>query len=302
MNFRELSYVVAIAKHQSVGGAAKALGVSQPTLSKFIQHIENEIGQPLFKKLGNKFLLTPAGDIFERKAKVLLSIKHELDFELEDLLDETVGVLKIAFPIMRGTYMLPCTLPVFAKQFPKVQLLVQEANSARLEDMVLNGDIDIAFFTLPIRSTDITHSIINEEEIVLVMAANHPLAKQGISRSDCKYPWMDLAKLSDERFLVQRPDQRTRQITNRLFREAEIEPNIILEARNIHATVQLASEGYGVTFVGETHLKHVQNGKQLACFSIGNPCTTTSFVAAYRSGVHLPKYAKEYIRIVKEFT
>lgn len=302
MDFRELQYILAIAKTQSVTKAAGELFVSQPTLSKFVQNLERELGQPLFKRLGNKFLLTYAGERYVEKARKILLLKKELDQELSDIIRENIGELKIAFPIMRGTYMLPCTLPIFRQQFPLVKVNVHEANSSVLEDMLLRGDIDLAFFNLPVKSPDIDYEVIKHEEVVLIMSPEHPLAGRGIPKSGCKYPWIDLKGLRDEGFILQRTDQRTRQIADKLFKEAGYEPNILLSVRNILASVELATSGYGLTFVSETHLRHIKLNVAPVRFSVGNPSTTASFVAAFRKGVYLSQYTKEYIQTVREFT
>jgi DNA-binding transcriptional LysR family regulator len=267
-----------------------------------VQNLENILGQPLFRRLGNKFLLTYAGERYVERATAMLNMKKDLDQELEDILKKDVGVLKIAFPIMRGTYMLPCTLPVFREEFPHVKISITEANSDSLEDMILNGDIDIAFFTLPIRHSIITYDVIKEEEVVMVMGAAHPLAGEGIAKEGCKYPWFDLAALQDETFIIQRTDQHTRYITDQLLHDENITPKNTLEIRNILASVELAASGYGITFVSETHLRHIRPKEEPAYFSIGNPKIITSFVAAYRQGIYLPRYAQRYIKIVKDFT
>jgi DNA-binding transcriptional LysR family regulator len=302
MDFRELQYIVSIAKQQNITRASEEVFVSQPTLSKFVQNLENRLGQPLFRRLGNKFLLTHAGERYLEKAKAMLNMKKELDQELADILKKDIGELKIAFPIMRGTYMLPCTLPVFRKEFPRIRVSVKEANSAVLEGMILDGEIDLAFFTLPIRHPDISYDIIKEEEVVLVMNAAHRLAGTGVKRADCKYPWIDMKKLEAETFIMQCLDQRTRQVADQIFRDVTMIPKISLEIRNILASVELAAGGYGITFVTETHLRHIPLKETPACFSVGSPKTMTSFVAAYRRGIYLPHYAQRYIRIVQDFT
>jgi DNA-binding transcriptional LysR family regulator len=302
MDFRELQYIVSIAKQQNITRASEEVFVSQPTLSKFVQNLEKKLGQPLFRRVGNKFLLTYAGERYLERAKAMLHMKKELDQELADILKKDIGELKIAFPIMRGTYMLPCTLPVFRKEFPRIRVSVREANSAVLEGMILDGEIDIAFFTLPIRHPDISYDIIKEEEVVLIMNAAHRLAGTGVKRPGCKYPWLDVKKLPDETFIMQCLDQRTRQVADQIFHDAAVTPKISLEIRNILASVELAADGYGITLVTETHLRHIPLKEKPACFSVGSPKTMTSFVAAYRRGIYLPHYAQRYIRIVKDFT
>ena len=75
MDFRDLSYVLAIAKTQNITKAADSLYVTQPTLTKFLQNLEKEMGQKLFRKLGNRFVLTYAGERYVAKATEILNLK-----------------------------------------------------------------------------------------------------------------------------------------------------------------------------------------------------------------------------------
>jgi DNA-binding transcriptional LysR family regulator len=300
MDFRELAYIVSIAKHQGVGKAAEELYVSQPTLSKFVQNLESSLGQPLFRRLGNKFLLTYAGKRYVETAQAMLAMKKEMDQELSDIIRESVGEFKIAVPIMRGIYILPRALPLFRERFPRVRVTVFEANSAELEHNILTGEIDLALVTVGDKHSDIVYEIINDEEIVLVMSPDHPLAGQGVIKPGCRYPWMDLHKLENEQFILQWTDQRTRQVSDKILHEAGIKPNIMLTVRNIFVSVQLAAAGYGMAFVGESPLRYIQTSVKPACFSVGKPKTTFSFAAAYRRGIYLPTYIRDFITIVKE--
>ena len=288
MDFKDLSYVLAIAKYQNITKAAESLYITQPTLTKFLQGLERDLGQKLFKRLGNRYVLTYAGERYTAKAGEILNLKKELDLEMGDIIRNNAGSLKIAFPTMRGTYMLPCTLPIFNSLYPNVKLDILEAHSSQLEGMLQNGDADLAFFNLPVKSPNIDYEIISHEEVVLVLSATHPLAHAGIRRENCRYPWMDLNQMKNEPLIMQIPGQRTRQTVDTLFKNYDFEPNIKLQTSNISAEVELAARGYGACFVTETHLKHLSPGKKLACFSVGNPCTTVDFVAAYRKGSYLP--------------
>ena len=302
MNFRELTYVIAIAKYQSVTLAAQKLYVSQPTLSKFVQRLEKELGQPLFRRLGNKFLLTYAGERYVEKASFILLQKKQLDQELSDIKKENIGDLRVAFPVSRSTYILPCTLPAFHKQFPLVNVKVHEADSSTLENFILSGEIDLAFFNLPIICTDIDYEIISREELVLIMSPDHPLASKGIYLNGCKYPWMDIKLLKNERFILQTPNQRARQIADKVFKESAIDPNIVLCTQSIIASVELAISGYGICFATELQLNHIKTDVQPVRFSIGYPSAVTSFVAAFRKGIYLPYHTRAFIEIVRSFT
>ena len=302
MDFKELNYIIAIDKYQNITKAADSLYITQPTLTKFLQQQERILGQKLFKKLGNRFVPTYAGERYVARAKEMLNIKKELDQEMGDIARNQEGALKIAFPSMRGTYMLPCTLPIFHSLYPNVKLDIMEAHSSLLEGMILNGDTDLAFFNLPVKSQDIDWEIISHEEVLLVMCADHPLAQAGVTRPGCKYPWMDITRMEKEAFILQTPGQRTRQTVDMLLKSCGFTPYIKLQTGNIRASVELASKGYGACFVTETHLKHIGLESKLVYFSVGNPCTTVDFVAAFRRGSYIPYHAQEYIKIVRDFT
>ncbi len=308
MDFRELKYVLEVAKQQNITKAAEALYVGQPTVTKAIQNLEEDLGQKLFRKIGNKFVLTYAGEVYVKKAEQILLLKSELDQELTDIVKSNVGVLKVAFPIMRGSYMLPCTIPAFADLYPNVRLDLTEAESNKLEDMLLRGETDIAFFNLPIHSQNLDYELISHEELLLILPYDHPLKDKGIKREGCKYPWISLDLMKDEPFILYTQAQRTRQIADKLFKQYHIVPNIYLQTRNIEASLKLASQGYGACFCSETHLRHVFFEKSPLCFSIGEdstsgkPGVTVDFVAAFRKNSYLPYHAKEYIKIVKRFT
>lgn len=301
MDFRDLSYVLAIAKYQNITKAANALYITQPTLSKFLQSLEDQLGQKLFRKLGHRFILTYAGERYVAKAKEILELKKQLDQEMNDIIKNNNGALKIAFPAMRGTYMLPCTLPIFNQMYPNIKLDVLEECSSKLEEMLLNGETDLAFFNLPVKSTNIDYEVIKHEEILVIMSVNHPLAHSGITLDNCKFPWMDLHLLKDEPFIMQVPGQRTRDTVDQLCKKMDFTPVIKLETCNIPAAVQLAAKGYGCFFITETHLSHINQTEPIVCFSVGDPCTMVDFVAGFRKNSYLPYHAREYITVVRNF-
>ena len=302
MDFRELSYVVAIAKHQNITKAADSLYITQPTLTKFLQGLEKSLEQKLFRRIGNRYALTFAGERYVARAVEILNLKKELDDEMNDIVRSSSGALRIACPAMRSTYMLPCTLPVFSKRWPNVKINLIEASSYLLEDMLVSGEADLAFFNGPVKSPLVDCEVITHEEIVLVFSAGHPLTALGVSREDCKFPWIDLTLLKDAEFIFQTETQRTWQTVGPLVRALPYVPKVRLRTSNIQAAVELAAAGYGAYFVTESHLRHMKCREQLACFSVGRPSTSVDFVAAFRKGGYMSHYAREYIKVVRDFT
>ena len=112
MDFRELTYVLAIAKHGNITKAAESLYVGQPTLSKFLMSMEDELGLKLFRRVGNRYFPTHAGERYMEKASQILALKADLDAEMADIIKREVGEISVAFASRRCTYMLPaCCQP-----------------------------------------------------------------------------------------------------------------------------------------------------------------------------------------------
>jgi len=300
MDFRELQYILAIARHLNITRAAEELYVSQPTLSKFIQKLETEIGQPLFKRIGNRFALTYAGEVYVEKAKHILELKKSLDSELADIIQNDRGELNVAFPTMRGTYMLPDTLPIFRERFPHVKVNVFESNSTTIDDLLLQGDVDIAFYNLTRVHPSLEYEVIRREEIVLVASGSNPVCQFAQDHTDCRYPWLPLDAIADQLCILTSRRQRTRQIVEHLLDENNIELRQVMEISNILAGIQLAARGYGVTFTSECHLRHMQLPEGTRIFSVGNPNVSFDFVAASRKGLYLSSYAQSFISIVTQ--
>ncbi|MGL4790608.1 MAG: LysR substrate-binding domain-containing protein, partial [Anaerotignaceae bacterium] len=271
-----------------------------PTLSKFLISIENNLGQRLFRKMGNKYILTYAGERYVEKANEILQIKNNLDIELADIMKNDIGVLNVAFPHMRCTYMLSKTLPEFQKMHPKVKVNVLEGNSGENDKRILDGQAEISFSTKP---TDINplieYETLCKEEMLICTCKNHPLKHFSQPNPASKYPKLDAALLKNELVLRPMPDQRTRQITDDYFHEHNLSFPNVMYTSSLPAIMELVAVGYGVSFIFETHLRHRVATEPIDCYSFGNPKTLSDFVVAYRKGSYLPSYARDFIEVAR---
>ena len=285
MDFRELSYVLAIAKYQNITKAAEALYVGQPTLSKFLISLENDLGLKLFRRSGNKYLLTYAGERYTRQAAEIMRLKNDLDVELADILKRDVGTLNVAFANMRCTYMLPCTLPAFEKLHPNVRVNVFEGNSDENDRRVLDGQVELAFYTRPAQlNPQLEYENLGEEELLIITRRDHPVGRSAVRLDGCRYPHLDARALEGERVLLAKPEQRTRQIMDSFLRENGIRFENVLYTGNLPAIMELVAQGYGVSFMFDTHLRHRLGTMPIDCYSFGEPHMVTDFVAATRRG------------------
>ena len=117
----------------------------------------------------------------------------------------------------------------------------------------------------------------------------------------CGCTWLDLGWVKERPFILQKKDQRTRQITDRLFHDYAFTPNVILEIQNIDVSRALTAAGYGCSFTRDIHAVELQAYQPAPqCFSVGRQRTLTQYAAAYRKGAYLPDYARDFIELVRK--
>ena len=143
-NVRDFEYIAEIARYGSISRAAEALYLSQPTLTKFLQRVEREAGQPLFHRVGKRFILTPAGEVYVARAKSILQLEHQLEQELADLAAMRSGSIRLGTTAGRSSYIARQVAPLFRQEFPGVRLLLHISHTERLMKMMQNNELDMA--------------------------------------------------------------------------------------------------------------------------------------------------------------
>ena len=303
MDIRTIRYVLAIARYQNLTRAADALHVGQPTLSKFLASLEDELGVRLFRRVGHRYLLTQAGERYTEKASRILFLAEDLNAEMADIREKDIGRLSVAFAHMRCSYILADTLPVFQKRYPHVRVQVFEGNSNENDRRLISGEIEAAFYSKP-RETNpmLSYQTLAEEELLICTAADHPVCRLAEPAASGRYPVLDLADLKNERILMMQPYQRTRQIVDQLLDRHGIHYSNVFHITNIPAIIGLVASGYGVSFVFDSHLRHRPPGLPISCCSIRQGPVTAEFVAATRKNSYLSRYLTDFIDIVKEMS
>lgn len=301
MDFRELNYILAIAKYQNITKAAQSLYIGQPTLSKFLSALEHDLGQPLFRKLGNRYVLTYAGECYVEKAGEILRLKSDLDAQLADIIKQDVGVLNVAIPSICGTFLLPGTLPAFREQYPNVRVNILEGSTEESEALLLDGQTDIAFCLRPSSlNALIAYESLSTEEMLICTSRGHALGRFAHEDPLSHYPKLDPSFLKDETVLLLSNDRRTEQLAELEYRKYGLKFAHTIHTGSLSAILDLVAQGYGVAFLSEAQLRNYPMEHPIDCFSFDNCATGTEFFAAYRKGSYLSRYARDFVGIVRQ--
>jgi DNA-binding transcriptional LysR family regulator len=299
MDFRELQYILKIAEEKSFSKAAQKLFVAQPSLSQYIQKLEQQLGVKLFDRTTIPLQLTYAGELYVETAKHILDLKEQLSKQIEDIADLKKGRLIIGLSTIRSTYLMPKILPVFYENFPGIEVILVEDMSSELEKKALKGTIDIALMTLPIEETLFNYEYIFTEEILVAIPPQHPLRGKIIDDKLGKHPKINLSELCDEPFILLKQDQKLHHAAINLCKKAGFKPRIILESESIEAANALVTAGMGVTFIPDSlNLLRLASPNPIYA-SIKDMTPTREVVVAYRKDRYLSKPSQEFINIMK---
>ena len=190
MELKQLRYFLKVAELRNYTRAAKQLKISQPALSRSIQKLEEQLGQPVFERKARSIGLTDAGTLLQSRAQQILSILKDTRAQITD--DGRSGRIRLGAIPTIAPYYLPEILQTFSKAFPEATVIVHENTTDNLIKSCEQGETDLAILALPVNAKHLKHEKLFEEELLLVLPTKHPLvAKKTIRLKDVEpYPFV----------------------------------------------------------------------------------------------------------------
>ena len=187
---QQLRIIKAIASEKSFTRAAEILFISQPSLSKQVKILENQLGILLVNREGNKISLTEAGKIFLQYSERVLALCEESCRALNDLKNGDRGNLIVGASQTIGTYLMPRILALFAQDYPQINLAVHVDSTRIIAKNVVDREIDIAVVGGDIPEglkKSLTIESFVEDELILIIPKSHPFSiknKKYINKDD----------------------------------------------------------------------------------------------------------------------
>ncbi|MRW88986.1 LysR family transcriptional regulator [Duganella sp. FT80W] len=142
MDIRALRYFVAVVDQQSFSRAAERLHVTQPTVSKMIQQLEQTLDLTLLERVGKRFTLTDAGNVVLQRGRALLAMHEEMAVELQDLQQLQRGDLRIGVTQQAHGSLAPL-LAAYHKRYPQIELKLFEGGSHGIEEDLRSGVLEM---------------------------------------------------------------------------------------------------------------------------------------------------------------
>ncbi len=149
MDVRALRYFTEVVRQQSFTRAAQKLFVTQPTISKMLRQLEEELGCTLILRDGRRLHLTDSGQAVYQRGLAILQEFHQLEAEIGDINQLKTGELRLGIPPMVGMQ-IAGSISAFRRRYPGVKLKISEFGGLTIQQAVLAGSLDIALTALPV--------------------------------------------------------------------------------------------------------------------------------------------------------
>lgn len=238
MELLQLKYFKTVARTEHITKAAQELHISQPALSVTISRLEEELGVPLFDRIGRKIQLNTFGKAFLKQVDTALEALEVGKRQVTDMAGLEHGSVFIATTTLNRVSEL---LTPFLALYPHINFRITQASTEELKVQLLEkGEIDFCFTPSPIEQPGIYSLPLMTEEIVLAVPSTYRLK----DRHRIK-----LSEVADDPFISLKPGYSFREITDNFCRLAGFTPNIVCEGDEPAATSGLVRTGLGVAFL-----------------------------------------------------
>ena len=258
-----LRLLVEIDRQGTVSGAARAVGIGQPTASEHVRLLEAAAGQRLVERNGRGSRLTEAGSVLATRAREALAALQAGEEELGALAGLEKGTIHIGASTTPGVYLLPGTLGCFRRDHPNVDVEVEIASTGEIIERLLAGRVQLAL----VGETSV------DERIELTPFLSDEIV--GIAKPDLlpiKRGRIKPTVLSEQTLLVRESSSSTRQTTERALAAAGAPIRRVWELDSSEAIKRAAREGLGVAFLSRYAVAEEIERGELASFRLaGQP-------------------------------
>jgi DNA-binding transcriptional LysR family regulator len=270
--------------------AAERLNYAQSAVTTQIKSLEQQLGQPLFRRLGRRVELTAAGEKFERYAARIMDLSEEAISVFRD--QDTTETLHIGTAESLCTYRLPPIVQALRKRHPRISVIVEVAECGLVRNGVLAGRYDIGLLIDEARAhVGLRTHDFGTEELVLIAPHGHRLEGKSNVRPQ------DLAK---ETVLVLEPTCSYRLLFEAFLARAGRREAVVSEFNSIEAVKQCVAAGIGIALLPRFTLERELKEGQYATLPITLRATLSAQLA-YREDKWLTPALTTFIEHADQF-
>lgn len=295
MKISILKTFVTVVEEKSLSRAAEVLYLTQPAVSKHIKALERFFNVSFFHRQGQKVSLTEEGEVFYNQAKEIIKKWDHALQAMGELSGKVGGVLKIGASTIPGEYILPYLLGSYKKEYPEVDIKLEIGDTSKIVRMLLAEDIHVGVVGARVERKRLKAKKFMEDEIVLIMPRDHPLAKKKkIYSSDL---------LQDNLIWREKGSGTRKVVEEKLVKEGmaldTLEP--VLELGSTQSIITAVEAGLGISLVSLWAVKKEQALKKLVVKNIEDVSLKRDLFFLYPREQYLPRSALVLLDFIDKF-
>lgn len=236
LTFRQLRLVASLAETGSVSATARAMHVTQPTVSMQLKEISDAIGMPVHEVIGRRVFLTDAGRELAVTARAIADEWEALEQKFDGMRGLTRGRLRVSV-VNTAKYFIPRLLASFCLRHPEIDISLEVLNRDGVVARLRENRDDLYIMSMPPADMDLDDIVFMPNPLLLVAPPTHPLARKRR---------LSIDSLADERFILRESGSGTRMATDQIFRELGFKPRLRMEMGSNEAIRQAVAGGLGV--------------------------------------------------------
>ena len=245
MDLRQLEVFIRVVEAKSFSRGARALGLTQSTVSEHVRLLESEVGIRLLDRLGRETVPTRAGELLLGYAKRILALSAEARQALDHFQGQVSGTLVVGGSTIPGEYVLPPLVGRFREKFPQVSITLHIADSRGIADLVLDGRVEVGVIGARPEHRSLDAVELMADELVVVVPPGHPwFGRQQVT----------IEELRAEPLIVREPGSGSRQVLETALVQAGIgleAMRVVAEMGSTSAIKQAVRAGVGVSVVSK---------------------------------------------------
>ena len=240
MDLRQLEILQAIAETGSFTACGRKLHVSQSAISRQILLLEEELGEPLFLRVGRQVRMTPAAESLVQLGQRVFQDVRETVGSITDRTRELRGTLRLSGGMTVCMYVFPSLLKQLRRAHPNLDVRLTVTTAGRSLQEIRGGRVDAGLLTLPVDESDLVTVPVLREELMLITTPTHPLARRR------RVAPQDLGR---QPFIHFELGSATRRVIDQFFATEKLEPPIVMDTENVEIIKAMVKTGLGIGIV-----------------------------------------------------
>ena len=279
---KDIDYVVAVAECRSISKAADLLFISQPSLSRYLSKLEQDLGLKLFSRTGSGVSLTEAGQVYVSYAKEIKGLQATMARKLHQMkLEERSRQISVCMTLNTGTLLTGQISEAFARKYPDVRLEFINVMSKDIQRLLEEKKCDFAIGPDVCDRNAFSYDLLTKEHFILAVPIRYDLEALSGEKDGFKFPWIDITRLPEVDYIFQEDSCNVRKDIDRILKRCGVRIRPVMEVTNSILTIQAVERQLGCAFLSESFLPYIINRESLRCYCIGEPGDASTSGAIY---------------------